>query len=147
MHLTAKEQYAYLALMGLSRSYRQGECATMEELAETYRIPRKYLVQVLVDLRRAGVITSKRGLKGGYRLNRPPDEVTFAEVVHTMAGEPLTFDKAMSHRANGGTKVPDEGLRRCWKEVVEEIVDALRRHTLQSALDRDERYWDLTYQI
>lgn len=147
MYLSAKEQYALQALTELSRVYVRGQCATMEMIAERFRIPKKYLVQVLIDLRRSGLITSKRGLNGGYRLARSPEDVTFGDVSRAVAGEPLAFDHKSREKREAKDQIPDQALRNCWKEVVSSVSEILDSRTFKGVLDRDEKNWEIAYMI
>ncbi len=79
--LSAKTQYAALAMLQLAHEYAAGEPVQVRRIAERHGIPATFLVQILHELRRAGLVASTRGASGGYRLNRPPGEITLADVV------------------------------------------------------------------
>jgi Rrf2 family protein len=81
MSLSAKTQYAVLAMLQLAHEYAAGEPVQVRRIAERHGIPATFLVQILHELRRAGLVASTRGASGGYRLNRPPGEITLADVV------------------------------------------------------------------
>lgn len=83
MHISAKVDYALRALLTLTES---GASATAEELAEAQGLPEKFLGAILNDLRRGGVVISQRGSQGGYRLARPPQTVTVAQVMRVLEG-------------------------------------------------------------
>ena len=79
--LSAKTQYAALAMLQLAHEHAAGEPVQVRRIAERHGIPATFLVQILHELRRAGLVASTRGASGGYRLNRPPGEITLADVV------------------------------------------------------------------
>jgi Rrf2 family protein len=79
--LSAKSQYAVLAMLQLAQEYAAGEPVQVRRIAERHGIPSTFLVQILHELRRAGLVTSTRGAAGGYRLSRLPGEVSLADVV------------------------------------------------------------------
>ena len=79
--LSAKTQYAALAMLQLAQDYASGRAVQVRRIAERHGIPATFLVQILHELRRAGLVASTRGASGGYRLNRPPSEITLADVV------------------------------------------------------------------
>lgn len=79
--LSAKTQYAALAMLQLAQDFASGEPVQVRRIAERHGIPATFLVQILHELRRAGLVASTRGASGGYRLNRPPSEITLADVV------------------------------------------------------------------
>src|SRR4028118_446587 len=89
MRLGHTTKYALEALAYLIRSHARDEWAQIAEIASTCNIPRKYLEQVLLELKEAGIVESKKGPRGGYRLSRSPDRITLGEVVSAVQGELL----------------------------------------------------------
>lgn len=85
MHVSAKADYAMRALLVLARSDHDGPIKAAT-LAESQDMPRKFVENILVDLRRAGLVTSQRGAEGGFRLARPAEEITVADVVRAIDG-------------------------------------------------------------
>jgi Rrf2 family protein len=79
--LSSKTQYGCLAMLQLAHDYASGEPVQAPRIAERHGIPATFLVQILHDLKRAGLANSTRGAAGGYRLSRPPGEITLADVV------------------------------------------------------------------
>ena len=96
--LSAKSQYACLAMLQLAQDYSSGETAPVRRIAERHGIPSTFLVQILHDLKRAGLTVSTRGASGGYRLSRPPIDITLADVVDVFetAEEPAECAAAQS---------------------------------------------------
>jgi len=90
LSITTKSPYAVLALAELARS-GSSEPVPIGELARRREVPVQFLEQLFAVLRRAGVISSQRGVKGGYRFARDPAEVTVLEVVELLDG-PLGRD-------------------------------------------------------
>jgi Rrf2 family transcriptional regulator, cysteine metabolism repressor len=88
--ITSKSPYAVAALAELGRSSR-AEPVPIGELARRREMPVQFLEQLFAVLRRAGVVSSQRGVKGGYRFARDPSEVTVLEVVELLDG-PLGRD-------------------------------------------------------
>jgi Rrf2 family cysteine metabolism transcriptional repressor len=88
--ITTKSPYAVLALVELGRS-GGSDPVPIGELARRREVPVQFLEQLFAVLRRAGVISSQRGVKGGYRFARPPEEVTVLEIVELLDG-PLGRD-------------------------------------------------------
>jgi Rrf2 family transcriptional regulator, cysteine metabolism repressor len=68
-------------MLQLAQEYASGEPVQVRRIAERHGIPATFLVQILHELRRAGLAASTRGASGGYRLNRPPNQITLADVV------------------------------------------------------------------
>jgi Rrf2 family protein len=85
MMLSQKARYALRALLHL---VEHGGSRTIQvgEMAEMQMIPRKYLEFIMVDLKKAGLVTSRRGPGGGYVLSRPANEISFVEVIRAIDG-------------------------------------------------------------
>jgi Rrf2 family protein len=98
MSLSSKSQYACLAMLQLAQEHATGEPVQAPRIAERQGIPSTFLVQILHDLKCAGLVTSTRGAAGGYRLSRSPGEITLADVVDVFetTGEPAECAAASS---------------------------------------------------
>jgi Rrf2 family protein len=83
MHIPAKVDYAVRALLELAAS---DSPLKAETLAEAQELPTKFLASILNDLRRAGLVSSRRGLAGGYRLARPARKISVADVMRAIDG-------------------------------------------------------------
>ncbi len=88
MQISAKADYALRALLELAQ---RGEPATAESLAQAQQLPKKFAALILSDLRRAGLLTSRRG-HGGYQLARPPQQITVADILQVIDGFLLEVD-------------------------------------------------------
>ena len=121
MRLGNTTKYAFEALAFLIRSHARDERAQIGDIAATCEIPRKYLEQVLLDLKSAGLLESKKGQGGGYRLSRSPDQISIGEVLSAIQGELLPLP-AWIERDNPNFST-DSGL----KEVVSRARDTVRR--------------------
>ena len=93
--LTQKARYALHAMLFLAAT---GGTATVAEISESKAIPRKFLEQILSDLRLRGLVIGKRGPNGGYVLGRPADQITFADVLRCIDG-PLALAPCASQTA------------------------------------------------
>jgi len=95
MRITTWAEYGVSCALNLARRTEKGP-VTGREIAAQERLPADYVEQILLRLRRAGVITSTRGAHGGYMLSRPPEEISIRAVIH--ASELETFDlHCLSH--------------------------------------------------
>jgi len=86
MRITSSIEYATRLMTTLARAHGQAPVPA-ERLAEADNVPADYVSQLLVKLRRAGLVTSHRGSAGGYALSRPPAEITLGQVVRAVDGE------------------------------------------------------------
>ncbi len=92
--LTRKSKYGLKALLLLAREYDRGPILA-SELSAREGIPEKFLQAILLDLKRRGIVRSKRGLGGGYQLARDPATVNFGEVIRILEG-PLALTPCVS---------------------------------------------------
>ena len=86
MKISAKAEYACLAVLALARSRPEDAPLRIREIAEAHGIPERYLVQILLQLKGAGLVVSTRGAAGGYRLARPADQISVGEVLGAIDG-------------------------------------------------------------
>lgn len=84
MRLSARVDYALRALSELAAANAP---RTVEQLSEAQNIPNKYLESILGELRRTGLLRSQRGPEGGYRLSRPAEQISIADVIRALDGE------------------------------------------------------------
>lgn len=87
MKLSAKTEYACLAMLQLAQDYESGEPVQIRRIADEHGIPSRFLVQILLQLKGAGLVASTRGAAGGYRLTRSPREISLADVIEVMEGD------------------------------------------------------------
>ncbi|MCI0484809.1 MAG: Rrf2 family transcriptional regulator [candidate division NC10 bacterium] len=120
MRISTKGDYAARALQELSLHYDRGPLQ-IDAIAERQAIPVRYLEQLLLILKRAGYLESKRGVKGGYSLAKPPHQITLGEIMRLMEGTPAPiFCVDPSSRE----KCPAE--KRCgFQSVLVEVRDAV----------------------
>jgi Rrf2 family protein len=86
MNLSARTEYACLAMLQLAHEYGSGEPVQIRRIADEQAIPARFLVQILLQLKGASLVVSTRGAAGGYRLARPPRDISLAEVIDVMEG-------------------------------------------------------------
>ena len=138
MKISAKGEYAAKAVLHLS--LRHPNVVTIQEVAAQHRIPAKYLEHILLSLKKAGVLESRRGVKGGYRLAKSPAQVTLGEVLRVVDGK-FSQSSCVEVNLKKGYACPESdscGLKLVWQDVqnaVEKILfettfDDLRKRTL-----------------
>jgi Rrf2 family protein len=86
VRISAKVDYAMRALVELAAADDRGRPVTAERLADAQGIPQKFLQNILLELRRAGIVASQRGPDGGHALARPADRITVADVIRAVDG-------------------------------------------------------------
>jgi Rrf2 family protein len=83
--ISQKAKYALRALVSLARAGR-GQSRMIGEISQEQAIPKKFLEQILLELKRAGIVNSRRGRMGGYELLKAPEEITYGEVLRLIDG-------------------------------------------------------------
>src|SRR3546814_3696704 len=93
--ISNKAKYAFRALLSVA-ALPEGETITSAEIARRHAIPHKFLEQILLDLKKAGILESRRGKSGGYVMLRPSDTVSFGEILRLFDG-PLAPLRSEEH--------------------------------------------------
>ena len=140
MKLSVRGEYALRALLVLSLHYGEG-VVSIKTISEEQRIPRKFLEQILNDLKGLGAVESTRGARGGYRLARPPENITLASIVRHVEGAMAPVG-CVSERFYERCTCPDEArcpIRDVMKEAREAVVRIMERVTLAELRDRARR--------
>jgi len=131
--LSLRGEYALRALVVLGLNYEQREAVVrIQTISEQQNIPKRFLEQILNDLRSGGMLESRRGVSGGYRLRRSPEQITLAEVIRRIEG-PLAPVRCVSERFYKPCSCPDEarcGVRSVMKDVRDAIVKILENVTV-----------------
>jgi Rrf2 family protein len=79
--VSAKTEYACIAILELATRHDGGEPVRIREIADSHGIPSRFLVQILLQLKAAGLVNSTRGAAGGYQLARDPSEISLGDVM------------------------------------------------------------------
>jgi Rrf2 family protein len=140
MKLSVRGEYALRALLVLGLNYDQ-PVVRIQTISDQQNIPKRFLEQILNDLKSAGVVQSKRGVAGGYRLARRPEEITLAVVIRHIEGA-LAPVSCVSERFYEKCSCPDESrcaIRSVMKEVREAVVKIVERLTVAELCDRWRR--------
>lgn len=90
MKISAKTEYACIAVMELAAHYKsdkEGEPIRIRNIADRHSVPPRFLVQILLQLKGAGIVTSTRGASGGYNLKTSPEEITLGQVMRIIEGQ------------------------------------------------------------
>ncbi len=99
MKLSKKSDYALRAMIYLSMNYQKGS-VQIKEISAKEKIPQKFLENILLALRKVGILNSKMGLRGGYELARSPDLITLGDVIRVLDGAiaPVNCVSQMSYK-------------------------------------------------
>jgi Rrf2 family protein len=132
VRVSAKVDYALRATIELAAA-APGQVKG-ERLAAAQSIPQKFLENILADLRNGGIVASQRGAEGGYRLARPPEEITIADVIRVVEGPIASVrGERPDDLAYVGTALP---LRDTWIELRAAMRGVLEQTTLADLVER-----------
>lgn len=139
MRLSKKGEYAIRALteIGMEALQADPQLLQISLIAKRTRIPEKFLEQILLTLKNGGILKSKRGVEGGYSLNKSVDEITLGAVIRLLDG-PLAPISCVSVTAYRPCTCPDEeicGLHLAMLEVRNAIAGILDSYTLKMVLN------------
>lgn len=125
MKISQKLEYACRALVQLAKHHDGRTLTQLDDLAQREEVSGNFLVQILNDLRRAGLVESRRGRTGGYLLAKAADAITLRQVVEAVDPSLL---QASVH--GGGESGP--AVKQAWEKVSAEVTEALDGITLDS---------------
>lgn len=139
--LSKKTKYAIKALVHLAKEYEKGPIL-ISTIAEKERIPQKFLEAILLDMRKAGILNSKKGKGGGYYLLKKPEDVSMADVMRLFDG-PIALLPCVSYKFYERCEecIDEEtcGIRSIFYEVRNETVRLLKAGTLSDILRREKK--------
>lgn len=129
MRITTQAEYGLICALHLARRLGDGP-VTGREIAASERLPADYVEQIMLKLRRANIVISTRGARGGYRLSRAADEITVRDVIS--ASEHSTFDiHCVTHPVEAArcAESHDCSIRPVWELLqrrIDEVLDSVR---------------------
>lgn len=133
MKVSAKARYGLRILLDLAL-FAGEKPRSIKDIAKSQQISEKFSSRLMIELRRAGLVSSVRGTQGGFRLARNPEQVTLLDVVETMEGPIHLLD------CLGEPEVCPRhehcSITRIWGEVNQTLVEKLSSITLQNVIDR-----------
>lgn len=138
MRLSTRGEYASRAMLELAIQYEAGPLHG-RQISRAQQIPPRFLEQILLLLKRAGYLKSRKGRAGGYALAKPPAEINVAEVIRVMDGPlaPIDCVSVMAHEP-----CPMEGtcgLQWLWKDVRDAVAEILEKTTFADLVEKSGR--------
>ena len=136
MKISVKVDYACRVMAEMARLDGSGALAQIEQLARTEAVPANFLAQILGKLRTSGLIESRRGNLGGYKLARRPEEISLYDIM--MAAEGECLELSGNFQGQSGRR-----LKQVWGEVRAALIDKIKGYTLDqiAAKNAAEMYY------
>jgi Rrf2 family protein len=127
MELSSRLEYALVALLEIAKYQAQGKPLKVNEIAASQSLPERYLDQIFTSLKRQGIISSQRGMKGGYLLAKELWQITLLDVVMAIegGGNQKKVDPAISNT------VEKTVIVQTFDEIKESVDGILKNYTLQ----------------
>lgn len=149
MRLSKRGEYGLRAMIDLAawEAERGNHFVQIKEIADREQIPAKFLEQILLTLKNAGLINSRMGVNGGYYLSKPANEITLGQIVRVLDG-PLAPIRCVSQMAYESCGCPDEktcGLRLVMLDVRNAIANILDHTTLADVVQRVQNARNIEY--
>lgn len=134
MKISQKGLYALKAMTMLARRFNDG-AIRIRDIAYEEELPEKFLELILLELKNARMVESVRGAKGGYRLRRPPDQITLAEIIRLIDGALAPFGDAEQLRGLIETETNDRALYQVFLDVRDAAAHILENTTLATLIE------------
>jgi len=137
--LSKKAQYALYALRYLAREQARGPLL-IREIAESEKLPRKFLESILLELKTIGVLSSKKGKGGGYQLRKDPSEINMADIIRQFDGAIALLPCATFKYYEACSQCRDEetcAIKFYVKEIRDETVRLMKNITLNDILEQE----------
>ncbi len=132
LKLSSKVRYALLALLELASHYEQGEFVQIDQIVAAGSIPEGYLVQLLICLRRCGLVRSQRGARGGYCLTKEPQNITLLEIVACLEG----IDRQEKSDLGMPSNIDNSLIEAIWHEAENSAIAVFGSYTLKNLCDK-----------
>ncbi len=139
--ISAETEYAYVALLRLAKDYGVKSSTKLGEIIAPGGLSEKFMLQVLTDLKRAGLVSSRRGKMGGYALAIAPNRITLADLFVATLGD--TDDTAGTFEIAG----PNSCLAQILRKEAREFQNALSKMSIAQCLSLENDGGPLMYHI
>ncbi len=131
MRISQKLEYACRALAQLAKNFDGNSITRLEEIAQREAVSSSFLVQILNELRKGEIISSKRGKQGGYFLSRPPKQISLYAVVHAVDPALITTDISNDGESGGSVSLT-------WTTLSNDFSAELKKITLEDLITQED---------
>ncbi|SHG88167.1 transcriptional regulator, BadM/Rrf2 family [Thermosyntropha lipolytica DSM 11003] len=139
MKLSTRGRYGLRAMIDIARASRENEPVSIASIAASQGLSEGYLEQIMTGLKKAGLVRSSKGAKGGYTLGKSPGEITVGEIIRTLEGDMAPVD-CVSQAKKGICDRADLCVTRIiWEEVRDAINQVLDKYSLLDLLENEQK--------
>lgn len=131
MKISQKLEYACRALVQLAKHFDGSSVMRLEEISTQEKVSSPFLVQIFNDLRKDGIVISKRGKMGGYTLKKPPATILLYDIVKSI--EPTLLDESISKEGVSGSNIS-----RVWNKLSDTFSNELKKITLSDLAENPD---------
>ncbi len=144
MKISAKTEYACIAMMELASQFGTGEPVRIRRIAERHDVPPRFLVQILLQLKGAGLVASIRGAAGGYQLIKSPMEISLGQIMEVIEGS--TDENGQTSSASPDSPAV-KVLMKTWKDITTVERQMLQNISLAELMERAKEQDEQMYHI
>jgi Rrf2 family protein len=132
MQFTKAEEYGIFGIMYLA-SQPQGRITPLSEISENQKVPEKFLAKIFQSLSKSGLIRSHRGVKGGFTLGKPSDQISVKDIVESIQG-PYRISKCLTEPVDQQSPAA-ASLRRLLEKAQENLLTVFSSHSIKDLTD------------
>ena len=136
MQFTKAEDYGLHGILYLA-GQPAGKVTPLSEISESQQVPEKFLAKIFQNLSKSGLIKSHRGVKGGFSMNRPPEDVTVKEVLESIQG-PYFIAKCLADETSC-TKTDACSVRSLLQKTQDRILEVFEGHTIADLIAMEKK--------
>ena len=135
--VSKKTEYALKAVLDLSRHFAE-EAVPLTDIATRQDIPLKYLEQIMLLIKKAGLVESRRGIGGGFRLIKSPQEITLGRLMRVVEGDAQWLN---GRRGRNELQTDAQAFEEVWVNVTQAVSDIVDRVTFADIMRRADELW------
>lgn len=143
MRVSAKAEYACVAMLELAANHGHPQPVRVKAIADAHGIPLRFLVQILLQLKGAGLVASTRGAAGGYYLTRRPAEISLANVINVIDRTAPPRHDSAAFPSSAAVRA----IRAVWQEIQAEEQRMLEEVNFADLVRQTQKMYEPTYQI
>ncbi len=143
---SAKAEYACIAMLELASRRGDPNPVRLKEIADMHGVPKRFLVQILLQLKASGLVASTRGAAGGYHLSRDPQNITMADIIAVVDRSESPAEMRNLAGSSMSVSPSTRAIHAMWTEIISAQQQILEGTTLGDLLQRTQSF-DMMYQI